>query len=58
MLESVFNKTTELMLSTVLKKRVQGKCFPVKFAKFLRTPFKQNISGCLAKNIKNSSSVF
>ena len=25
--------------ATLLKKRLQHRCFPVKFAKFLRTPF-------------------
>ena len=31
--------------ATLLKKRLQHSCFPVKFAKFLRAPFLQNISG-------------
>ena len=31
--------------ATLLKKRLWHKCFPVNFAKFLRTPFLQNISG-------------
>ena len=31
--------------STLLKKRLWHKCFPVIFVKFLRTPFLQNISG-------------
>ena len=29
------------------KKRLQHRCFPVNFAKFLRTPFFQSTSGCL-----------
>ena len=32
---------------TLLKKRLWHRCFPVKFAKFLRTPFSRNISGRL-----------
>ena len=33
--------------ATLLKKRLWHMCFPVNFAKFLRTPFLQNISGRL-----------
>ena len=33
--------------ATLLKKRLWHKCFPVNFAKFLRTPFLQNTSGWL-----------
>ena len=32
---------------TLLKKRLWDSCFPVNFAKFLRTPFLQNTSGRL-----------
>ena len=32
-------------LITLLKKRLWHRCFPVNFAKFLRTPFLQNTSG-------------
>ena len=31
----------------LLKKRLWGRCFPVNFVKFLRTPFLQNTSGRL-----------
>ena len=31
--------------ATLLKKRLWHSCFPVKFVKFLRTPFLQNTSG-------------
>ena len=41
MLESVFN--TAFRPATLLKKRLQHWCFPVKFAKFLRTPILRNI---------------
>ena len=34
-----FNKVAGLRPATLLKKRLQHRCFPVKFAKFLRTPF-------------------
>ena len=37
-LESLFNKVVGLRLATLLKKRLQQRCFPVNFAKFLRTP--------------------
>ena len=33
--------------ATLLKKRLWYRCFPVNFAKFLRTPFLQNTSGRL-----------
>ena len=38
-LESLFNKVVGLRLVTLLKKRLQHRCFPVKIAKFLRTTF-------------------
>ena len=39
-----FNKVAGLRLATLLKKRLWHRCFPVNFAKFLRTPFLQNTS--------------
>ena len=42
-----FNKVAGLMPATLLKKRLQHRCFPVNFAKFLRTPFLQNTSRCV-----------
>ena len=42
-----FNKITGLRTATLLKKRLLHRCFPVNFAKFLRTPFLQNSSGRL-----------
>ena len=33
--------------ATLLKKRLWQRCFPVIFAKFLKTPFSQNTSGRL-----------
>ena len=35
----VFNKVAGLRPATLLKKRLRHRCFPVNFAKFLRTPF-------------------
>ena len=34
-----FNKVAGLRSATLLKKRLQHRCFPVNFSKFLRTPF-------------------
>ena len=42
-----FNKVTSLRPTTLLKKRLWYRCFPVNFANFLRTPFLQIISGRL-----------
>ena len=39
MLESLFNKVAGLNSCNFIKKWLQHRCFPVKFAKFLRTPF-------------------
>ena len=36
-----------IRLATFLEKRLWHRCFPVNFAKFLRTPFLQNTSGRL-----------
>ena len=42
-----FNKVADLRPATLLKKRLWYTCFPVNFAKFLRTTFLQNASGQL-----------
>ena len=39
MLVSLFNKVTGSQACIFIKKRLQHRCFPVKFAKFLKTPF-------------------
>ena len=39
MLESLFNKVRGLKVCSFIKKRLQHRCFPVKYAKFWRTPF-------------------
>ena len=41
------HKVPETQPATLLKKRLWQRCFPVNFAKFLRTPFLQNTSGRL-----------
>ena len=46
--QSVFlNKVAGLKFATLLQKRPWHRCFPVNFAKFLRTLFVQNTSGRL-----------
>ena len=42
-----FAQVAGLSPATLLKKRLWHRCFPVNFAKFLRTPFLQNASGRL-----------
>ena len=42
-----FEKSKGLRSATLLKKRLWNRCFPLNFAKFLRTPFVQNTSGRL-----------
>ena len=42
-----FNKGAGLRPATLLKRRLWYRCFPVNFAKFLRTPILQNTSGRL-----------
>ena len=37
--------SSRLRSTTLLKKRLWHRCFPVNFVKFLRTPFLQNTSG-------------
>ena len=63
MLESLFNKAAGLHTCKFIKKRLQRWCFPVKFAKFLRTSILKNICERLLfvspKNtIANSSGAF
>ena len=45
-----FNKVAGLRLATLLKKRLWHRYFPVNFAKFLWTPFLQNICGRVLLN--------
>ena len=39
------NKVVGLHPCNIIKKRLQHRCFPVKYAKFIRTPFLKNICG-------------
>ena len=39
MLESLLNKVADMTDCNFIKKRLQHSCFPVSFAKFLRTAF-------------------
>ena len=48
----IFNKVAGLRSATLLKKRIWHRCFPLNFAKILRTPFLQNTSGPLLLNCK------
>ena len=43
-LESIIDKVAGLKACNFIKKRLQYRCLPVKFAKFYRTPFLQNTS--------------
>ena len=43
MLKSLFDKVAGLNVFNFIKKRLQHKCFPVKFAKSLRIPILKNI---------------
>ena len=47
-----FNKVAGLRPATLLKKRLQYRCFPVNFVKFLRTPFLQKTSRRLLLSLK------
>ena len=42
-LESLFNKPSGLKACNFIKKRLQYRCLPLKFAKLLRTPILKNI---------------
>ena len=52
-----FNKVAGVRPAILLKKRLWHRCFPVNFAKFLRTPFQQNTSWrlllLLHKSVRN-----
>ena len=43
----LFNKVAGLRPATLIKKRLWHRCFPLNFAKFLRTPLLENTSGRL-----------
>ena len=48
------NKVASLRPATLLKKGLWHRCFPMNFAKFLRTPFSQNTFGRLLLEIYQS----
>ena len=49
-----FNKVAGLGPSTLFKKSLWHRCFPVNFEKFLKTPFLQNTSGRLFLTFEGS----
>ena len=52
-LESLFNKLANLKVCNAIKIELLRKCFPVKFAKFLRAPILKNIcERMLRKTVK------
>ena len=51
MLKPLLNKIAGLELASFYKKRLQHKCFPVKFAKLLKTPILKNICKRLLREI-------
>ena len=44
-MKRLFDKVADHQTGNFIKRRLQRKCFPVKFAKFLKSPFLQNSSG-------------
>ena len=46
-----FRRKTPVLEPRFNKKRLQRRCFLVKFAKFLRTPFLQNTSGRCSRKL-------
>ena len=57
-LESLHNKFASLQICNFIKKRLQHRCFLVKFAKFLRTPFVKSTSGGCFWIFKQKNNVF
>ena len=51
LLVSLSNKVKDFLACNVIKKRLQHRCFPVKFEKCLRTPTFKNLYGQLLLNI-------
>ena len=56
-LKSLFNKIPCLQACNFIKKRLQHSCFPVKFAKFLRTPILKNIGERPATLLRRDSNI-
>ena len=61
-MESLFDKVAGPQASSLIQKRLQLKCFPVKFSKFLRILFLKNIQKRLVlfllKRLKGSIKVY
>ena len=57
-LEFLFKKDEGPQSCNLIKKRLQHRCFPVKFAKFIRTPFSTVHLGWLLFKISNSNNLF
>ena len=55
MLESLFKKAAGLKACNFIEKRLQHKCFPVKFAKFLKTTILKNICERLLTIVKGKT---
>ena len=51
MLESLFNKVVDLEDCNFIKRRLQRRCFPVKFAKFFRTFFTEHLLRLLLSSL-------
>ena len=50
-LESFLNKVAVLKVCSFIKKRLQHRCFSVKFHKFLRAPFFTKLRGLLLEGV-------
>ena len=57
-LEFLFNKAEGPQPCNFIKKRLQHRCFPVKFVKSLKTPFSTVHLGQLLFKISNSNNLF
>ena len=58
MLESILNKVAELKKSATLLKRDSTQSFPVRFAKFLRTPFSAEYNTFLIRYFEDILTLF
>ena len=54
MFKSLFNKVAGLQTCNFIKKRNQHRCFPMRFAKFVRAPFLQNTFGGYFRIVKEA----
>ena len=56
LLENLFNKFVGLQIYNFIKKRLQHRCFPLKFARFLRTPILK--IGCINDTFCSTKTLF